>query len=218
MRQERIKHRAEAQNVHYVSSDEVDELPPPRLLNRYCGAKACRRRARSGGRHCALCHAASVRRWREGHAQELAVRRRDAAEARSDLARARDSARAKLAMALRRGKIVRGHCVVCGSKDVMALIEDVERPLDVVWACRADRELAREQRSDAAAKRAAAAEHEKWVLERARVLAEIELLDVADRERLYEHARHGPAGLRLSLESPLFAINLVRAFTMVRSQ
>lgn len=203
--------------MRFASVDEVDELPPPRPLNRYCGAKGCRKRARPGGRHCAPCHAASVRRWREGHAYELAVRRRDAAGARSGDARARDSARAKLAMALRRGKIARGHCVVCGSKDVMALIEDAQRPLDVVWACRADRELAREQRNDAAAERTAAAEHEKWLLERARALAEIELLDVADRERLYELARRGPAGLRLSPESPLFAINLVRAFTMVRS-
>ena len=99
----------------------------------------------------------------------------------------------------------------------MALIEDAQRPLDVIWACRVDRELAREQRSNAAAERTAAAEHRKWLLKRARVLAEIELLDVADRERLYELARRGPAGLRLSPESPLFAINLVRAFTIGRS-
>ena len=100
----------------------------------------------------------------------------------------------------------------------MALIEDAQRPLDVVWACRADRELAREQRNDTAAERAVAAKHEIWLVERARVLSEIELLDGATRERLHELARRGPAGLRLSLESPLFVMNLVRAYTLVRSK
>lgn len=100
----------------------------------------------------------------------------------------------------------------------MALIEDAQRPLEAIWACRADRDLAREQRNDAAAERLAAAHHEKWLVVRARVLAEIELLDSTARERLYELARRGPAGLRLSPESPLFAINLVRAFTAGRPQ
>ncbi len=56
------------------------------------------------------CHTAAMRRWREEHRRELAVRRRDAAAARDDDARAQDSGRAKLVMALRRGTLERGRC------------------------------------------------------------------------------------------------------------
>lgn len=94
--------------------DELDDLgpPPPLPLIRYCGAKGCPRRARPGGRQGSGCHAAAVRNWREKNRRELAVRRRDAAAARGDDVRARDSARSKLAMALRRGTLQRGRCVV----------------------------------------------------------------------------------------------------------
>jgi len=219
VRQDDDEASGEALIVRHAVLDDIDELPPPRPLDRYCGAPGCRRRVRPGGRHCSSCHAASVRRWREEHAHELAVRRRDAAGTRDDETRGRDSARAKLAMALRRGKISRGHCTICGAKDAMALIEDWRRPLEITWACRADRETARERRREDAALHVAEAERVLWLDERARALAGIETLAADDRALLHHLAGRGPAGLRLSPESPLFVINLVRQFqSLARSK
>jgi len=194
--------------------DELDDIgpPPPLPLIRYCGARGCRRRARPGGRHCACCHAAAVRRWREQHRAQLAIRRRDASTVRDEGARARDSARAKLAMALRRGKRTRGACTVCGGHDVVALIADPARPLDVTWVCRDDRQILRDRERDAEAQRVSAAAQAAWYDERARVLAAIDLLPPEERTRLRATAVQGPAGVRLSPEAPLYTMNLVRAY------
>jgi len=104
--------------------DELDnleeiELPKPLPLRRICSTKACRGTARPGGRHCLACHARAVRRYRDQHAQQLTTRRRDAAALRNETTRAADSARAKLAMALRRGTMLRGMCQICGTAEVM---------------------------------------------------------------------------------------------------
>jgi len=125
----------------FAPIDELDDLgpPPPLPLIRFCGAPGCRRRARPGGRHCPGCHTAAVRRWREEHRRELAVRRRDAAAARDDDARARDSGRAKLAMALRRGTLERGRCRECGAREVVGLIADPADWRAVMWVCREHR-------------------------------------------------------------------------------
>jgi len=198
----------------FAPIDELDDigLPPPLPLIRYCGARGCRRRARMGGRHCPGCHAAAVRRWREHHSAELAVRRRDATVFRNDDARARDSARAKLAMALRRGKLTRGTCAVCGASAVVGLIVDPNRPLEVVWVCIADRQAARERQRDEEAQRAAGVAQAAWYVERATALAAIELLPPAERAQLHALAARGPARMRLSPEAPLYVMNLVRAF------
>lgn len=194
--------------------DELDDLgpPPPLPLIRYCGTRGCRRRARSGGRHCPACHTAAVRRWRERHRNELVVRRRDAAAFRDDQTRARDSARAKLAMALGRGKLVRGACTVCGTADVEALIGDPRRPLDVVWVCRADRPVIRERQFEAERRRAYEARQAAWYDERDHALAAIELLPPAERAELHATAARGPAGIKLSPLAPLYTENLVRVF------
>jgi len=197
--------------------DELDELdnlgPPPRLpLIRFCGAPGCRRRARPGGRHCPGCHMAAVRRWREEHRRELAVRRRDAAAARDDDARARDSGRAKLAMALRRGTLERGRCRECGAREVVGVIADPADWRAVAWVCREHRETELGRRRDAAAQHAADAKQAAWYDERTRVLAAIELLPPAERARLHALATRGPAGTPLSPGAPLYVMNLVRAY------
>ncbi len=194
--------------------DELDDLPPPSPLPliRFCGARGCKRRARPGGRHCSGCHAAAVRRWREAHRHELAVRRRDAAASRDDDARARDSARAKLAMALRRGAIQRGRCVDCGATDVIGLIADPARWREVVWVCREHRQAELERRRDATAQRAADAKQAAWYAERTRALAAIELLPPAEWARLHALAARGPAGTQLSPGAPLYVMNLVRVY------
>ena len=193
--------------------DDPEEWRPPLLpLVRFCGASGCRRRARPGGRHCPSCHAAAVRRYRDDHREELTVRRRDAAAMRDREARAQDSARAKLAMALRRGMLLRGPCRDCGAGDVIGLIADPARWRDVVWVCRNHRadESARLRQADA--QRAYEAQQAAWYNERAHVLAAIELLPSAERTQLQALAAIGPAGTRLAPGAPLYIMNLVRAF------
>lgn len=153
-----------------------------------------------------------MRRWRERHRHELLTRRRDAAGFRDAETRARDSARAKLAMALRRGKVVRGACTVCGTADVEAAIGDPRRPLEVVWVCRADRPAIREREVEAEARRAYDARQRAWYDERDQALAAIELLPPAERAQLEALAARGPAGIKLSPLAPLYTENLVRAF------
>jgi len=194
--------------------DELDDLPLPAPLPliRFCGARGCKRRARPGGRHCTACHAAAVRRWREEHRRGLAVRRRDAAADRDDDARARDSARAKLAMALRRGTIARGCCRECGDSEVMGLIADPAQWRKVVWVCREHRETELERRREVDERRAYEAKQAIWYDERARVLAELELLPPDERARLSAVAVNGPAGMQLNPGSPLYVMNLVRVY------
>jgi len=178
--------------------DELDdlediELPKPLSLRRVCSTKACRGTARSGGRHCLACHARAVRRYRDRNAQQLATRRRDASTLRDDPIRAADSARAKIAMALRRGTMQRGLCQICGTADVMGVMEDPQRWRDVTWVCRRDRDVARERRRDEKAQLAANRERAAWAEERTRVLATIDLLppDVrASRARISRTGGH----------------------------
>jgi len=201
----------------FAPIDELDDLgpPPPLPLIRFCGAPGCRRRARPGGRHCPGCHTAAVRRWREEHRRELAVRRRDAAAVRGDDARARDSARAKLAMALRRGTLERGYCRKCGATDVIGLIADPARWREAVWVCREHRAAELKRRREDAAQRTANAKQAAWYDERTRALAAIELLPPAERARLHALAARGPAATQLSPGAPLYVMNLVRAYKTV---
>jgi len=169
VRQDGWKRGGEGRFVRrFAPIDELDDLapPPPLPLVRFCGAPGCRRRARPGGRHCPGCHTAAVRRWREEHRRELAVRRRDAAAVRDDDGRARDAARAKLAMALRRGTLERGCCRECGARKVVGLIADPARWREVAWVCREHRQAELERRRDAAAQRAADAKQAAWYDER----------------------------------------------------
>lgn len=199
----------------FAPIDELDEdpgLPPPLPLNRSCGSAGCRRRARPGGRHCRPCHAAAVRRWRENHARELAIRRRDAAGLRDNEAKVRDSARAKVAMALRRGSLERGHCGFCGSATVIARIADPVRWREIVWVCREHRRAELDRREGLAEQRAAEIRQAQWYAERDRVLSAIDLLPPDERAQLHILAAKGPAGVRLSPDAPLYTMNLVRAF------
>jgi hypothetical protein len=193
--------------------DDPEEWRPPLLpLIRYCGAPGCRRRARPGGRHCPGCHAAAVRRYREDHRRELAVRRQDAAAARDEDGRARDSARAKLAMALRRGTIERGRCRDCGATEVIGMIAEPSRWRDVVWVCREHRQAELERRQGDAERREYEAKQAAWYDERERALAAIELLPPDEKARLHALATRGPAGWPLSAGSPLYTMNLVRIY------
>jgi hypothetical protein len=153
-----------------------------------------------------------VRRWREAHRTELAVRRCDAAANRDADTRAQDIARATLAMALRRKKLTRGRCRVCDGRDVIAIIADPSAPLAVEWICRTDRQAEIERRRADNARQIAATAQSNWERDRAEALAAIALLPPAIQAELAAIAGRGPGGLRLSPEAPFYVIQLVRAY------
>ena len=194
--------------------DDLEEIGLSRLLplRRICSTKACRGTARPGGRHCLACHARAVQRYRNRHAQQLATRRRDQSALRDEATHAADSARAKLAMALRRGTMMRGVCQICGTTDVIGIIEDPQQWRDVYWVCRRDRDEARERQRDRQAEVARPRERAAWADERTRVLAAIELLPPNERTQLHALAAQGPVGWTLSPEAPLYVMNLVRVY------
>ena len=83
----------------------------------------CCNPARKGQRYCSDCHNAWMRNWRAG--------RPLVGEARK-----KDIARSYAGVYLRRGKLERQACVVCGEPAQMHH-EDYSKPLDVMWLCRA---------------------------------------------------------------------------------
>lgn len=171
-----------------------------RYAERPCGRANCAEKRRSGGRYCGSCFAAANRRSHTTHRRERNARRRDRAARRDESARAQDCARAKLYVAISRGKLKKEPCVKCGSHEVTALILDPARWREVVWICREDRgeEIVRRPPVDAK--------------ERESVLAAVAALPRDVRERLYDVAARGPAGIRLAADAPLFIMRLIRAY------
>jgi hypothetical protein len=168
--------------------DDLDDLPAPRPLPllRPCGRKGCRRFCRPGGRYCRPCATAATRRWRDRHRGELEERERARAFSREE--RAIRAARAYVAQYLKRGKLGKTPCGICGEREVLAAWNDPKRPLEVHWLCRQHYEDHREAQRDAAvARRGLAAE---W----ARVRDELTLLPPAIRAEVHAAALQGPVG------------------------
>jgi len=168
--------------------DELDELPTrrPLPLVRLCGKRGCRRQARPGGRYCRPCATEAVRRWRDRHAAQLAARER--ARSWSDEQRLLRRARAYVDVYLRRGKLVRGRCEICGDAATLAAWDDPAQPRAVRWLCAehyADRRDARHEADEARVALAA-----EWAEVRRQVL----LLPSEVQRELHEAALRGPAG------------------------
>ncbi len=191
--------------------EELD-LPPPLQFFRVCGTRGCRRHARPSGRHCAACHAAAVRRWRDRSRVALNERRRLHAAGRDEEERARDSGRAALAMALKRGTLTRGWCVVCADRNTIAHQGDPHRPLAVTWVCRRDRPVFMER---LAAERDREVQQSAWNERRLRCERELPLLPPSVQAAIAAEAAIRPVGLTLAAETPLYAMNCVRIFERV---
>ena len=90
----------------------------------HCGKPVRHAGPRAGydQRDCLDCHAESMRVWRKTHPLE-------------GLARLKMNARAYLHTYIKRGKVQRGPCEVCGGK-AEAHHTDYSKPLDVRWLCR----------------------------------------------------------------------------------
>jgi len=75
-------------------------------------------------RYCLKCHAQQMRECRPRH-KSLSIEQRAKANARS-----------YANVYLKRGKIKKGKCCVCNSKDSQMHHEDYTKPTDILWLCR----------------------------------------------------------------------------------
>lgn len=191
------------------SDDIIDDFTPspPRFV-RLCCAKGCRENARLGGRYCKQHHAGASRDRHERQRTVINAKRRDDAAKRTDEERIADTARAKLAMALKRGKLMRSHCVVCGSSKTTAYIADPVQWRTVIWVCRdhrgqlvddiVDRERQLRKRNEQAARR----EHFLVIFNQLPANLQATVRDCASRD---------PFGIRpLTEEAPLYWHQLIR--------
>jgi hypothetical protein len=192
--------------------DPLEELPPPRSLPllRHCGRPHCRRFAYPGGRYCRPCATAATRRWRDRHQAEVAARER--ARSFSPEEQLRRRARAYVDVYVRRGKIEKGRCGICGETEVLAAWDDPARPLDVQWLCRAHADEHRDTAREAAKLRGAIA------AEYAEVREQLALLPPDVQAELHEAALRGPAGLGCQPSSPFYWWTLRRELQRYRDR
>jgi hypothetical protein len=165
------------------------------------------KRRRIGGRYCRDCFAAANRRSHQRLRRERNARRRDRARERDVVTRDRDSARAKLFVAIARGKMRKSPCVICGLAKVTAFIVDPARWWEVVWICREDRAAEMTRRLSTPVTLTPCLEKERDA-----VRAEVASLPEPLRLRLHAIAAKGPAGTTLAPDAPLYVMQLMRAY------
>lgn len=96
-----------------------------------CTAPGC---DRPRARYKRLCPACRMREWRKSH--RIEARAREAARVFTDEQTLLRRARAYVSTMIRRGKMARGACSICGdSAKVSPTWRDPLRPLDVRWLC-----------------------------------------------------------------------------------
>ncbi len=80
--------------------------------------------SREGQRYCKGCH--------NNHAKETRKKHSELTE----LQKLKANCRSYLNVYLKRGKIIKEPCLICGSENVEAHHEDYNKPLEVIWLCR----------------------------------------------------------------------------------
>lgn len=117
-------------------------------MKRQCARPGCTNERTLYGRYCRACATSATSQWRHEHRDEVRVR--EAARTFSDEQAAIRRARAYIAMYVRRGKLERGPCELCGDRHVSPDWDDPGKPLEVRWFCPEHR---REHLADVAAAR-----------------------------------------------------------------
>lgn len=74
-------------------------------------------------KECKLCHALYMREWRKTHPFTIEQRKKD-------------SCRSYAGVYLRRGKIEKENCYICGSGNSQMHHDDYDKPLNIKWLCR----------------------------------------------------------------------------------
>lgn len=83
----------------------------------------CGKERRPHQKCCLACHATYMRTWRKAHLPTAEQKRKSIC-------------RSYLNVYVRRGKVERKCCEVCGEKKVLARHLDYSKPLEVKWLCR----------------------------------------------------------------------------------
>ena len=83
----------------------------------------CGKQQRKGGRYCVDCHSLYMREWRKTNLL-------------TPEQKVKDTCRSYANVYLRRGKIKKESCIICGSIDSQMHHEDYSKPLDIVWSDR----------------------------------------------------------------------------------
>jgi len=91
-------------------------------MNKLC-TKCGKHIRMNGQRWCKKCHNAYMRKWRKTH--PLTREQKE-----------KDIARSYAYVYLKRGKLKKQACVVCGSNDSQMHHPDYSDPLNVVWLCK----------------------------------------------------------------------------------
>jgi hypothetical protein len=86
-----------------------------------CNEREARRRDK--GHYCLPCHSAWMREWRKTHPMSEEQRRKD-------------TARSYAHQYLKRGKIQRQPCRICGAAKAEMHHDDYSKPLEIDWLCR----------------------------------------------------------------------------------
>jgi hypothetical protein len=194
-----------------MAIDELDELDPPIPLPliRECSRPGCQRTARHGGRYCRPCATAATRRWRERNAAVLAERERTRTFDDGDQLVRR--ARAYVTEYVKRGKLSRGRCEICGEPKVLATWDDPHKPREVRWLCTEHYADRRDSRREADAARA------RLSAEWAELSDELARLPAALRANVHAAALAGPAGDGCRPGSPFYWWTLRRELRRHRS-
>jgi len=176
--------------------------PAPRA----CTVTDCDRPARRRGTHCERCH---KRAWR--HANRAYAKAAEKARSFSPKALTLRTARATIAMALKRGRLHRQPCIVCG-KPGLPHHPDPTKAREITWLCRTHRTLERERAAQAAAAEATAARKAEWDELRQRFTTAWPHLAPAEREAVLTIAWREPLISSLPPAAPLAQQALIRAY------
>ena len=87
-----------------------------------CGNKV--EDSRNGQRYCKFCHAENMRKNRPKHFELTELQRKKA------------NCRSYLNVYIKRGKILKMPCSICGDINSEAHHDDYDKPLDIIWYCR----------------------------------------------------------------------------------
>ena len=177
---------------------------PPALLPRVC--TECDRPVRRRGTRCERCHKRTWRTANRTHAQAAEKARSFSPEAET-----LRNARATIAMALKRGKLHRQPCAVCG-RSGLPHHPDPTKAREIIWLCRTHRTIERERAAQAAAAEKTAAQKAVWEALRQQFTEAWPRLAPAEREAVLTIARREPLIASLPPQAPLAQQALILAY------